>query len=338
MLRAVEPLKQTVPLADYDPEGLLRFHHQMVLIRRFEEKVNEMYTRAKIGGYCHLNIGEEGSIVGSIGALEERDYLFTSYREHGHAIARGIAPRMVMAELFGKEAGVVHGRGGSMHLFDASRRFMGGWAIVGGHLPIAVGAGMAINHRGGDEVIVVFLGEGSTNIGAFHESLNAAQLWKLPILFIVVNNLYEMGTRVDEASAVPEQYKKALAYGIPSEQVDGMDVLAVHQATDRALKRTRTERRPSFLEFMAYRFRGHSVIDPARYRSEEEVKSWQERDPIQLLRHKLLDAKMITEEQVDALETEVETVVEEAVTYADASPSPDLSTLFDYLYAEEGGR
>lgn len=335
MVRTVEP-QPAASVDKYDPKELLRLHHQMVLIRRFEEKVTEMYTRAKIGGYCHLNIGEEGAVVGSISALSDRDYILTSYREHGHAIARGMDPRNVMAELFGKETGVVHGRGGSMHLMDVSRRFMGGWAIVGAHLPIAAGAALAINYRGGDEVVATYLGEGATNIGAFHETLNAAKLWKLPILFIVVNNLYEMGTPVAQTSAIPEQYRKAQTYEIPSEQVDGMDVLAVREATERALAHTRSRREPSFLELMAYRFRGHSVIDPARYRPDDELKSWMARDPLVLFQERLKAAKLLTDDEIAAVEQEVEATVEEAVAFADSSPSPEISTLYDYLYEETG--
>lgn len=334
MVRAVGPVKDNV-LAQYSAEELLEFHRKMLFIRRFEEKVNEMYTRAKIGGYCHLNIGEEASIVGAFTVMREDDYIFTSYREHGHAIARGMEPKRIMAELFGRETGVAHGRGGSMHMFDPSRGFMGGWGIVGGHLPIAVGAGMAIKYRGGDEVVICFLGEGSTNIGAFHESMNVAKLWQLPILFIVVNNQYEMGTPVAKASAVPEQYKKAAAYNIGSEQVDGMDVLAAREASGRCLDYVRKNREPYLLELMAYRFRGHSVIDPARYRSEEEVKQWMARDPIMLMQQRLLEAKLLTAEAIEDIEKELEAEIESCVTFADESPFPELSTLFDNVYVEE---
>lgn len=333
MTATVTAIQGLVPIEGFEPGALHHFHRQMTLIRRFEEKVNEMYTRAKIGGYCHLNVGEEGSICGSINALTAEDYIYTSYREHGHAIARGLSPRGVMAELFGKETGVAHGRGGSMHLFDPKRRFMGGWAIVGAHLPIAAGAAMAVAYRGGGAITACYLGEGATNIGAFHETLNVAKLWKLPILFIVINNLYEMGTPVEKASSVPEQFKKAAAYNIPSERVDGMDVLAVHQATRRALDHIRQEREPVFLEFMAYRFRGHSVIDPGRYRSEDEVKQWMGRDPILLLRQRMMAAGLLDEAAVAKAEQEVEAEVQDAVDFAESSPFPDLSTLFDYVYA-----
>lgn len=318
------------------PEGLRRFHDQMLLIRRFEEKVNEMYTLAKIGGYCHLNIGEEAAIVGSLAALRQKDYIFTSYREHGHAITWGMDPRAVMAELFGREAGVSKGRGGSMHLFDAERHFMGGWAIVGAHMPIAVGAAMAVKYRAEEEIVACYIGDGATNTGAFHESLNAAKLWELPILFIVVNNQYEMGTAVDKTSAVPEQYLKGATYGVEGDRVDGMDVMAVVDAAQKAVKHVREHKDPLILELLTYRFKGHSVIDPARYRSDAEVTQWQLRDPIMLLRQRLTEAGTLTDADVEKAEQQIAELVEECVAYADASPFPDVSTLFDYLYAEEG--
>ncbi len=338
MISAVRSLDDLASVERYDLATLQRYYNQMTLIRRFEEKVNEMYTKAKIGGYCHLNIGEEGSIVGSIAALTADDYIFTSYREHGHAIARGIPPNVVMAELFGKETGAAHGRGGSMHMFDPSRKFMGGWAIVGGHLPIAAGAAMALTYRNSDGAVACYLGEGATNIGAFHETMNVSKLWNLPVVYIVVNNLYEMGTPVEKTTAIPEQYKKGAAYNIPAERVDGMDILAVYEATERALAHVREHKDPYFLELMAYRFRGHSVIDPARYRSEDEVKMWMERDPILLLRYRMQAAGLLTDEQVAEVEHQVEAVVEEAVAFADDSPSPAISSLFDYVYAEPRGQ
>ncbi|MBI2887382.1 MAG: pyruvate dehydrogenase (acetyl-transferring) E1 component subunit alpha [Chloroflexi bacterium] len=338
MVGTAKSLDQIATLEAVDARLLVQLHDQMLLIRRFEEKVNEMYTRAKIGGYCHLNIGEEGAIVGSMSALGEADYIFAGYREHGHALARGLDPKGIMAELFGKATGVSRGRGGSMHLFDAGRRFMGGYAIVGGHLPIAVGAAMAIRYREGSEAVATYLGEGATNAGAFHESLNVAKLWRLPIIFIVLNNQYEMGTPVAKTSAVPEQYKKGATYGMHGEQVDGMDVLAVREATLAALRRAREDEDPSILELVAYRFRGHSVIDPARYRTEEELRSWLARDPIESFRQKLSAAGLLTEDHIEAAEQRIGQQVAEAVAFAEASPFPDPSTLFDYLYVGEGGR
>jgi pyruvate dehydrogenase E1 component alpha subunit len=226
-----------VALRGEKPETLLEYYREMVLIRRFEQRAGEMYTRAKIGGYCHLNLGEEATIVGLMAALEPRDYLLTNYREHGYALARDVEPGRVMAELFGKETGTSRGRGGSMHIFDTKARLLGGYAIVGGQLPLAVGVGLAIDYRGSDEVVMVQMGDATTNIGAFHESLNLAQLWRLPVIFAVVNNQYGMGTPPERAAAEPELYRRGSAYRMASERVDGNDVLAVREAARRARRR-----------------------------------------------------------------------------------------------------
>lgn len=322
-----------VNLPDYNKEQLLSYYRQMLLVRRFEEKTNEMYTRAKIGGYCHLNNGEEACIVGAYSAIGPEDYVFTSYRDHGHAIVRGVPPREVMAELFGKATGCSRGRGGSMHLFDPDTRFMGGHAIVGGHLPLAVGFGMAIKYRDGQEVVLCSLGEGATNIGAFNESMNLAQLWRLPIVFLLINNQYEMGTPVVKTSAQKELWRKGFAYDMASEQVDGTDVLAVREATLRAVDRARNESEPTFIEAVCYRLRGHSVIDPARYRTKEEMQIWQERDPLALFQVKLLEENILTEEMHRKMDEEIEREIEEAVEFAERSPFPDTSELFDFLYS-----
>lgn len=316
-------------------EDLLDLYYQMVLIRVFEEKVGEMYTRAKMGGYVHLNVGEEAAIVGCISALREQDYIFTSYREHGHAIARGIEPKAIMAELYGKSTGTSHGRGGSMHLFDLDRRFMGGYGIVGGQLPLAVGTALAADYTESDAITLCMFGEGATNIGAFHESLNLAKIWKLPVVFFCVNNQYGMGTSVGRASAVSEIYRKAAAYDMAGEQVNGMDVLAVREACARAYQRAREEREPTLLEAMTYRFRGHSMADPARYRSEDEVRQWRERDPIGNFQTRLQAAKVLDEETERELRERVDRVVEESVEFAENSPDPDPSTdLYSFVYAE----
>lgn len=338
MVRAAEPAQGAGLPQDVSVETLLRFHRDMVLIRRFEEKVNEMYTKAKIGGYCHLNIGEEAVIVGSMAALTKDDYILASYREHGHAIARGMDPRRVMAELFGKETGVAHGRGGSMHLLDASLGFLGGWGIVGGHLPIAAGVAFAIKYRGGHQVVATYTGEGSTNIGAFHEALNIAGVWKLPVLWIISNNGYEMGTQASKTSAITEQYKKATIYATPSEPVDGLDVLKVYEATQRAVRHIRSHGEPYLLEIRSYRYRGHSVIDPARYRSEEDVRAWASSDPIARYRALLTAGGVLNEALIKQVEDEVEAVVEDAVRFADESPFPDPASLFDNLYYVPEGK
>jgi pyruvate dehydrogenase E1 component alpha subunit len=315
------------------PETLIDYYREMVLIRRFEQRAGEMYTRAKIGGYCHLNLGEEATIVGLMAALEPRDYLLTNYREHGYALARGIEPGRVMAELFGKETGTSRGRGGSMHIFDTKARLLGGYAIVGGQLPLAVGVGLAIDYRGSDEVVMVQMGDATTNIGAFHESLNLAQLWRLPVIFAVVNNQYGMGTPPERAAAEPELHRRASAYRMASERVDGNDVLAVREATRRAVHRAREEHQPTLLEAVSFRLRGHSVVDPARYRSREEVERGQAQDPIAAFRRQLLAAGIVDEARLAEIEGEVDRVVDQSVAFADESADPRPTDLFAYAYA-----
>jgi pyruvate dehydrogenase E1 component alpha subunit len=305
----------------------------MWLMRRFEERCAELYQRARIGGYCHLNLGEEATVVGLMAALEPRDYLFTNYREHGYALAKGIEPGRVMAELFGKATGVSRGRGGSMHLFDAAARLMGGYAIVGGQIPLATGAAHAIAYRGSDEIVMCQMGDGTTNIGAFHESLNMAQLWKLPIVYVIVNNQTGMGTKVEAASAEPELYKRACAYRMASERVDGNDLLAVRDAARRAVDRARNESLPTLLEAVSFRLRGHSVVDPARYRSKEEVDRGRAQDPVAAFRARLIQAGILDEAGVTALEAEVEQELQQAIDFADASPDPSVEELFDDVYA-----
>jgi pyruvate dehydrogenase E1 component alpha subunit len=316
-------------------EQLIDFYRQMVLIRRFEEKTGEMYTRAKIGGYCHLNLGEEATIVGVMSAIEQRDYMFTNYREHGYILAKGIDPNRVMAELFGKETGVSRGRGGSMHLFDVDARFMGGYAIVGGQLPLATGAGLAISHKGLDEVVVCQMGDATTNIGAWHESLNIAQLWKLPVIFLIVNNQFGMGTSVEKGSAVPELYKKACAFGMNAERVDGNDLLAVRDATLRAVELGRKEKLPTVLEAVSFRHRGHSVVDPDRYRPREYVEQGRAHDPIPAFGRALLEAELLDENGLKQIDDQVNRVVEASVAYADESPEPDPKDLYMFDYASE---
>ncbi len=316
-----------------DREAMLDLYRQMVLIRRFEEKAEEMYTRAKIGGYCHLNIGEEATVVGSMAALRPEDYLFASYRDHGFALARGTEAGRVMAELFGREGGVAHGRGGSMHLLDVPRRFMGGYGIVTGQLPLAIGAALAIDYFDRKEAVLCLLGDGAVNMGAFHESLNIAAIWRLPVVFLVTNNQYGMGTSVEHASAEPELYKRAAAYRMPGERVDGMDVLAVREVTDRLLGLARDERQPALLETITYRFRGHSVADAGKlYRTQEEIASWRERDPIVLFQRALEARGLMSGDDAARVDVDVEREVQESVDFADASPDPDLATLYDNIY------
>jgi pyruvate dehydrogenase E1 component alpha subunit len=328
---AASPSKDTLT----DKASLLKLYREMLLIRRFEEKTAEMYQAAKIGGFCHLNIGEEATIVGTISALRPQDYVYSTYREHGHALAKGVDPNAVMAELFGKETGTSHGRGGSMHLFSQEHRFYGGYAIVGQSLPIACGSAYAINYEGKDEVVMSIFGDGATNIGAFHESLNVAKLWHLPIVFVCVNNLYGMGTSVSRASAVTEIWKKACAYDMTGERVDGMDVLAVRRITDQLVAQAREKHEPSLLECVTYRYRGHSMSDPDTYRGKDEVKEWQTRDGILGLAGYMKQQKMLDDQQLQKIDEEVTTQVDDAVKFADESPEPDPRDLYRDVYAGE---
>jgi len=315
------------------PETVVGYYRQMVMVRRFEERCAEMYQRAKIGGYCHLNLGEEATVVGLMAGLQPRDYLFTNYREHGYALARGVEPGRVMAELFGRQTGVSGGWGGSMHLFDVKARLLGGYAIVGGQIPLATGAALAISYRGGNEVVMCQMGDGTTNVGAFHECLNLAGVWDLPIVFVVVNNLLGMGTTVEASSAEPELWRRGCAHRIPGERVDGNDVLAVREATRNAVELSRFEQRPFLLEAISFRLRGHSVVDPARYRSKEDTELAREADPIPSLRAELAAAGVLDDADAAKLDAEVDQEVDAAVAFADESPDPPRSELFAKVYA-----
>jgi pyruvate dehydrogenase E1 component alpha subunit len=316
-----------------EPETLIGYYRQMLLIRRFEERAARAYTEAKIGGYCHLNLGEEATIAGLMAALQPRDYLFTNYREHGYALARGIESRRVMAELYGRSTGVSKGWGGSMHLFDTGSRLLGGYGIVGGQLPLATGAALAVSYRGGDEVVMCQMGDGTTNIGAFHESLNMAALWDLPIVYVVINNGLGMGTTVAHSSAEPELYRRAAAYRMEGARVDGTDPAAVREAASAAIERARSQSKPFLLETTSPRLRGHSVVDPARYRTVEEKEALKEADPLARLALELEEAGVLDAEARDKLDAEVKAEVDDAAAFADESPHPDVSTLFDYTYA-----
>jgi len=316
-------------------DELKQFFRMMLLVRRFEEKTAEMYQRAKIGGYCHLNLGEEATCVGLVAGMQPNDYLFTNYREHGYAIARGIDPGRVMAELFGREGGVSHGRGGSMHLFDWDKRLMGGYAIVGGQLPLATGAGLAIVRKGDNDVVVCQMGDATTNIGAFHESLNLAALWKLPVVYVIVNNGYGMGTSVAAGSAVAELYKKACAYGMPGVEVDGNDVLATRDATREAVERARKDHTPSLLDVKSFRLKGHSVVDPDRYRADTYLQEIRSQDPLLRLADQLKRQGVLDDDGLQELEEEIDREVNAAVEFADESPEPDPNKLFEFSYATE---
>ena len=315
-------------------DELVRLYRMMFLIRRFEEKAAEMYARGKITGFTHLYIGEEAVATGAISSLHERDYVISTYRDHGHCLAKGADPNVVMAELFGRITGINKGKGGSMHLFDNKLRFLGGYAIVAGGLPIAVGVGMALQYKDEDCVVTTFFGDGATNAGAFHESLNAASAWKLPIVFICENNFFAIGTSLDRVSPSKELYKRIKAYNIPSERVDGMDVLAVREATERAIERAREGEGPSFIEAVTYRFRGHSMSDPDDYRTKREEKIWKERDPIVKLAKQLRDKAIISPDELKELQDEVNAKVDESIKFADESSWPELEELMKDIYVE----
>jgi len=314
---------------------LLELYRRMVLIRQFEEKTAEMYARGKITGFCHLYAGEEAVAVGAIYALYDKDYVVSTYREHGHCLAKGADPKAVMAELFGKVTGISRGRGGSMHLFDQDLRFMGGYAIVGGGLPIATGLGLSVQYNEGPEVVCCFFGDGALPQGAFHESLNMASLWKLPVVFVCENNFYGMGTLVQNAICQEELYRFAEPYKMPGVRVDGMDVLEVYGATMEAVARAREGDGPSLIEAVTYRFRGHSMSDPAEYRSKREERIWQERDPIKNMRRRLVGERHVAESKLSEIDAEVARIVEEAVKFADESPEPSPDELGKGVYVEE---
>jgi len=324
--------------SDSSPEVCREYLRQMMLIRHFEEKAGEAYSLGKIGGFCHLYIGQEAVAVGSIAALRTDDYITTSYRDHGHALARGLSARSVMAELYGKATGCSHGKGGSMHLFDASLGFLGGHGIVGGHIPLTAGMAFAAKYRKTDQVAVCYFGEAAVNIGSFHETLNMAALWKLPAIFIVENNGYGMGTALARASAILDLAHRAYSYEMAEEVVDGQDVFAVRAAADRAVERARLESLPTLLEMRTYRYVGHSMSDAAHgtYRSKDEVEEYRQRDPIKLLQAHMRSAGMIDEAGIAALGRAVATEVEDAITFAEESPEPAPEALWTDVLA--GGR
>jgi pyruvate dehydrogenase E1 component alpha subunit len=322
--------------AALDADLARRLLHDMMLIRRFEEKAAEAYALGKIGGFLHLSIGEEAVAAGASSVLRPDDYAISTYREHGHCLAKGSDPRRAMAELFGRRDGLSKGKGGSMHLFDRSHNFLGGHAIVGAHLPLAAGVAFAIKYQGGDQVVVCYFGDGAVPEGEFHESMNLAALWQLPVIYLCENNRYAMGTSLERALAETEIWKFGRVYNIPSEPVDGMDVLAVREAVGRAVERARKAKTPSLIEARTYRFRGHSMRDPAGavYRTKEEVEREKLRDPIVLFRDRVLGEGVLSEADVRAIEKDVNDVVDEAVAFADASPEPPVEWLLTDIFKE----
>ncbi len=318
-----------------DKQTYLDLYYQMVLIRRLEERGAELYQAGKIGGFMHLYIGQEAVSTGLIAARQPQDRVITAYRDHGVAINCGISPNQVMAELLGKATGISKGRGGSMHMADVTKNFWGGHAIVGAHLPLAAGLALGDKYAGRAGVTICMFGEGATNIGFFHEALNLSKVWTLPVLWVCENNMYGMGTAVGRASAVSEIQQKAEGYGMAHVRVDGMDVMAVYEASRKAIETVRSGSGPSMLEIMTYRFRGHSMGDPERYRKQEEVKKWEEQDPIGVFHAYLITNKKATAKALDEIDERANTDIQKAVEFAEASPEPALETLFDDIYAEE---
>ena len=316
-----------------DKKRLLR---NMLFARRFEERCYEAYVERKIGGFLHLYPGQEACVHGVMAAARPgHDYVITGYRDHVHAILCGSDPKEVMAELYGKETGSSKGRGGSMHIFDGAKHFMGGYALVGGPFPLAVGMAKAIKMKGGDEISICFLGDAANNQGTFHESMNMASLWELPVLYVCENNLYGIGTRIDRSTAVVDQYKRVVGYNIPAVQTDGQDVEKVYEAAKVAVEHVRSGKGPYFLELMTYRYRGHSMSDSNAYRAKEEERMWSKRDPIIMLRDRLIEAKTITMNDYKEMDDEVlEQIENEIIKFAEESPEPKLEELEKYVLAE----
>jgi pyruvate dehydrogenase E1 component alpha subunit len=313
-------------------QDLIRLYEQMILSREFEEACAEQYTKGHITGFLHLYSGQEAVAVGATAGLHKDDYILSAYREHAQAIVRGAEPKRVMAELFGKATGICKGKGGSMHLFDPALNFMGGYAIVGGQFPIAVGLAFAARYRGEDRLAACFFGDGAVNQGNFHESLNWARLWNLPVLFICENNFYGIGTEVHRSSALPDIHKRTCGYDIPSEKVDGMDVISVYQAVRHAAEWVREQSRPYLIEAVTYRFRGHSMADPAKYRSTAEHEMWKARDPLPSFGKRLVVEGIASQSHLDAILNKAQTTVQEAVTFAEQSPWPEDREVWEDIY------
>ncbi len=306
----------------------------MLLMRRFEEKSAQLYGQQKIKGFCHLYIGQEAVVAGTMSALRKDDRIITAYRDHAHALACGISANAVMAELFGKATGCSKGKGGSMHMFSKAHNFFGGHGIVGGQIPLGAGIAMADQYRGGDQVTVCYMGDGAVRQGALHETFNMAMLWKLPVIFVCENNGYAMGTSVERTTNVMDIHKIGEAYEMPNAAVDGMQPETVHEAIAAAAERARKGDGPTFLEIRTYRYRGHSMSDPAKYRTKEEVEAYKKKDPLEIVKQTILDKKYANEKWLDEVEAEIENEVNESVTFAENSPYPEAQALFEDVYSE----
>jgi pyruvate dehydrogenase E1 component subunit alpha len=315
-----------------DRQESLRLYRQMLLIRRFEERCAQLYVEGKIGGFLHLYIGQEAVGVAAMSLLRDDDYFITSYRDHGYALARGTDPRPLLAELCGKATGISKGKGGSMHFYDVPRGNFGGDGIVGGHLPVAAGIGYGIRLSGTEQVCLCFFGDGAVNEGAFHEALNVSGLWDLPVVFIIENNRYGMGTPLDRASSVKDLYQRGSAYGIPRRDVNGMDLVAVRQVLGEAIDRARKDKRPTLIEAETYRYRGHSMSDPGKYRTKEEVEQMMKYDPIYQFGQRLMEQERFTQAELDALDKDILASIDEAAKFAEESPHPAPETLYEDVY------
>lgn len=320
---------------EFTKENYLYWYESMQLIRRFEEKSGQLYGMQKIKGFCHLYIGQEACVSGAVTALTKDDKWITAYRDHGHPLALGTDPKAVMAELYGKETGISRGKGGSMHLFDKENNFFGGHGIVGGQIPVGAGIAFAEKYKKTKNLCMCYMGDGAVRQGAFHETLNYAMLWKLPVIFVIENNGYAMGTSVQRSSNVTELYRLGESYDIPSEPVDGMSCEAVHIAVAKAAERARNGEGPTLLEFRTYRYKGHSMSDPARYRTKEELEEYKQRDPIEIVRLSILEKKYATEKDLEAIDKRIEEQVAESVRFAEESNFPDASQALTDIYVQK---
>jgi pyruvate dehydrogenase E1 component alpha subunit len=316
----------------YSKDLYLQWYEQMQLMRRFEERAGQLYGMQKIKGFCHLYNGQEAVVAGAISVMTKEDAMITAYRDHAHALGKGVSAREVMAELYGKITGCSKGKGGSMHMFSKEHRFFGGHGIVGGQIPLGAGIAFAEQYNGTKNICVCYMGDGAVRQGALHEAFNMAMLWKLPVVFVVENNSYAMGTSVERTSNVTELYKLGTAYDMPSYQVDGMSVEAVHESMEMACDHARSGKGPVFLEMKTYRYKGHSMSDPAKYRSKDEVEEFKSKDPIEVTKQVLLDNKFATEADIEAIDNRIAEIVEDSVKFAEESPYPDASELYKDVY------
>ena len=318
----------------FTKETYLFWYEQMLLMRRFEERSGQLYGMQKIKGFCHLYIGQEAVVAGAMSVIKPTDNMITAYRDHAHALGKGTSARAVMAELFAKATGCSKGKGGSMHLFDSSHRFFGGHGIVGGQIPLGAGIAFAEKYKGTDSVTLCYMGDGAVRQGAFHEALNMAMTWKLPVVFIIENNNYAMGTSVERTSNVTDLYKLGCAFNMPSEPVDGMMLETVHEAMEKAVSHCRNGNGPYLLEMNTYRYKGHSMSDPAKYRSKEELEKYKAQDPIEEVLKIIQKNKLASQEEIDAIDKKVHEIVEDSVTFAEESPYPDADELFKDVYEQ----